>query len=183
MFFTLGYALQVVEYFVDYDYYYSSSDTRTIVLASWHLINVAFLFSNIASIFLLVTFVELGTGFLLCTPNPIKPGLRKSFRLAILSLAAVLLILMVAYFGVQAAWYVDYWKWVIDPSADFDDYDPLSLRLASINRLGGAFDVLMWIATIPMVALASFVVHKVKGNPLLRNVRVLLSILTSSAVW
>ncbi len=142
----------------DYDYYYRADFRR----AASHINVTGTLFGLLAEISLLVTFVELAAGFLLCLrpdgqPNPA----RKYMRASISVWAAILLVLVVAYFGVSQSYSVQYWT----------GSTALARKLLlSMLKLGAAIGILLWITCIPVLGVTCYVVNKTRSFELLHDV-------------
>ena len=129
-----------------------------------HLFAVGSFFEDVADVLLLITFVELSNGFLLCINNGQPTPKRKLARFAIFGWGFVLLVLAIADFGLLTSYTVTY-------------VDQNSPRLTgaqtalTINRLYASLRILAWIASIPILAGAAYVVHKAKHHEMLRGVR------------
>ncbi len=131
-----------------------------------HLGAVGSFFENVADILLFITFVELAGGFLLCATGQ-PSSIRKVGRFAILGWSVVLFALAVAYFGLYNSYAVRY----ITLSSQSNQRASELQAVLTMNRMVGATKILMWLTSIPTLALASFVVHKTKSHELLRGVR------------
>lgn len=152
-------------YFGD-GYYYNSSDEAAINAAANYIGTTGYLFNNVANILLPITFVELIGGFLLCFKGPTEPNPIKKFgRIAILAWSGLLLVLTIALFGLQISSNVKYTSF---SSSSFDSYYSDQTTLIQFD---GAVTILFWLTTLPLVGLAAFLVHKVKGHAFLRGVR------------
>lgn len=135
-----------------------------------HIRATGLFLKNLADIFLLITFVELANGFLLCLKGPGEPSrVRKFGRWAILAWGFVLFAISLGLFGASTSFYVRAYG---DFPTDSDDYvsDLLNEQM-NLNRLLGALKILLWISTMPTVVLASLVMHKTKHHNILRSVR------------
>ena len=131
-----------------------------------HLGAAGSFFENVADILLFITFVELAGGFLLCVTGQ-PSSVRKVGRFAILGWSVVLFALAVAYFGLSNSYAVRF----ITLSSQANQRASELQAVLTMNRLVGAIKILYWLTSIPMLALASFVVHKTKTHELLRGVR------------
>lgn len=121
-----------------------------------------FLFMRSADVALIITLAELGIGFLYALSRT-QDGLQKAVRYGVCACGAVMFILVIASFGLlQSIWskYFDYIHHDRYSNIDFD---------AAI-KLTCAVDIMLWLLCLPLLAFASFVVHKVKTQPLLGGV-------------
>ena len=103
---------------------------------------------------------------------------QKAFRFIAYGYGFLLLVLGVAFYGIETAAWNTYFDFQFNEgfSSDFnvttgaDLIDETNAKLHTARQLITAFDVLHWIGTIALVVLASFVVHKCKNHNLLRYV-------------
>lgn len=153
-------------------YSFSARTIREIQRASTHIAATGNICFDLADIFLFITFVELATGFMLALRGGQPGTVRKAGRIAILSWSVLLFALAIALFGLVHAYAVKYLGASSDSSREYLSLAASEARDSlTINRLQGAFMILMWITSIPMVAFASIVVHKARKNDFLRSVR------------
>ncbi len=134
-----------------------------------HLSAVGSFFEDVTDILLLITFVELSNGFLLCINDGQPTPKRKLARFVILGYGFVLLVLAIAEFGLLTSYTVTY----VDQSTPrlFG-----AQAVLTINRIYVTVRILAWIASVPILAAAAYVVHKAKHHETLRGVRPLLHI-------
>lgn len=138
--------------------------------AGSHLFSVGSFILAIANILLLVTLAELASGFLLCVKG--KP-LAKPARISILASAGLLFILSIVAVGLSSK-----------AITSIYDYNKTSSRrrtsaqraardqdILNANRMSGALAVLLWLASLPILGLISWVVYEVRKARHLRNVR------------
>jgi len=126
-------------------------------------------FKRFSTILLIVTLVELGNGFMYAQDR--KPAAyRKVLFFASLGAGVVLAVLVLASFGKANATYGPYLEWIYDDDSSFFP-DNLDADFETLRRLSGAFDILAWLVSLPLIAYGGVVVHATKGNPFLRNVR------------
>lgn len=168
VFLTISYALRLWLTLVSRGGYIDVNDS--VILAVDHA-NVAcwttgWLFKYLADILLLVTLAELGSGFLLCLTGATR--FRKPIRFVALGVAALLFILDIAWFGIVTKFYNSYFAYLADSFSDFD-FD-IDADILTMDRLAGSIDILLWIACLPAVGFASYVVHQARGVVHLRNV-------------
>jgi hypothetical protein len=143
-----------------YDY-----DAAALLNINARFSTVASTFDDIATALLLVTLVEIGNGFLYILTQT-RTGLQKGLRWATISAAAVLVVLSIARLGfLNAAWT----KYLSDDDEYYQFYG-FSTDQKTARKLGSAIVILFWIMTIPLIAFASYVVHRVRTVPLLRSV-------------
>jgi hypothetical protein len=128
------------------------------------------LLNRIASILLLITFVELGNGFLLVI-NQTKTSLQKVTRYSVLAIGFILAVLDIARYGKrEAAWTAALDYYVHNNNRSYVISGAFSYDLRVCNQLLAAIDILLWILNLATIAFASFVVHKAKTFSNLRSV-------------
>ena len=150
------------------DEYYYVSETIVIQRVMSHLAALGLFLEHVADIFLLITFVELASGFLLCLQGPGQPSsTRKVSRIAILVWSLVLFALAVALFGLQNSYAVRF----ISVSSQASRRTSMYQAVRTINQLAGALKILLWLTSILTLAAAAYVVHKTKNHEILRGVR------------
>ena len=168
VFLTVSYALRLWLNLVTEDRYIDIN--YSVILAVDHagvaLWATGWLFKYLADILLLVTLAELGSGFLLCLTGATR--FRKPIRFVALGVAALLFILDIAWFGIVTKFYNSYYARPADSFSDFD-FD-IETDILTMDRLAGSIDILLWIACLPVVGFASYVVHQARGVVHLRNV-------------
>ncbi|KAK4238354.1 hypothetical protein C8A03DRAFT_15175 [Achaetomium macrosporum] len=166
-------ALRIWLYYGEDIYMYTSFSRRSLDRAISHISVMGSFFQHLADILLFVTFVELGSGFLLCQNGGQPTPIRRSNRIAILVWGAVLLVLSIALMGVNHSTIGRSY----DASSSAESDNAIS-DIVSLIRLEGAVTILMWLTSIPVLAFASYVVHKTKNNYALRSSAVLLLVAT-----
>jgi len=129
---------------------------------------VAWLFKYVTDAILLVTFAELCSGFVLCITGANR--LRRPILFTALGVAFVLLILETAWFGLLMKYDSVYWELRTTSSPAPGTLAALNRDEHTLDKLSGALDILLWLACLPTVGYASYVVHKAKALPHLRNV-------------
>ncbi|KAK3347146.1 hypothetical protein B0T25DRAFT_634384 [Lasiosphaeria hispida] len=184
---TIGYALRLWTYLVEYDndVFSSRSDfttiSRAVSQASDRFYDIARLFMYLANILLLIAFFELSNGFLLCLNGGTPPPLQKRLRYAILSFALLVFALAIAYLGTGEQFYSTYYDYLALPGVDSAIEVKLANEANTSNRLGAAVDILLWIASLPAIGYASLVVHQTKNHPPLHDPAILLLASTALA--
>ena len=168
------------------DFYGSTSDRNTDNLLYniiVRLSNVATVMECITDILVLLCTVELGNGFLYCLEHT-RTALQKALRYTALGLSLVLFALCLAQVGVYSASYSKYFDYQNSLVYDYDssgyDYSTSSSvpfdeagfekGLKDGKNLGVAFDMIIFVASVGMVAYASYVLHRVISMPAYRNV-------------
>ncbi|KAK3897779.1 hypothetical protein C8A05DRAFT_19520 [Staphylotrichum tortipilum] len=166
---TISGALGIV---VD-DFYSPYANHYDIRKALSHIGRTATFLGMLADILLFITFVELAVGFLLCLrPDGSPSRARKPARIAIFVWAFVLFALSLACLGVGQAYIVQFYRSALQRQA---------LAFTMI-KLSSAVEILLWITSIPILVLASYIVNKTSSFQLLHNVRHLPSFPHSVAV-
>ncbi|KAK0616483.1 hypothetical protein B0T14DRAFT_247612 [Immersiella caudata] len=167
-FITIGYGLGLWVLFasdgsVDFD--------EDVILAVAHasdsIWGVGWLFKYIADTLLLVTLAELGNGFILCVTGVNR--FAKPIRYTALGFAALFIILDVAWFGLLMQYHKAFYAYVLDPRPARGTAAALDRDARTLSQLAGALDILLWLATLPTLGYAAFVMHKAKSVPNLRN--------------
>ena len=133
--------------------------------------SVGQLFDDVATAMLLIALVEVGNGFLYVLAARARTELQRGLRWATISVAAVIVVLSVARLGqANAAWtkYFDYQAGKI--GGEYFAFGYFDRDLKTSRQLLAAVVILMWVVTLPLIAYASYVVHRAKGFPLLRSV-------------
>jgi hypothetical protein len=169
-FITIGHGLGIWVMFandtvsIDYD--------EDVILAVAHagdsVWGVGWLFKYIADALLLVTLAELGNGFLLCLTGANR--FTKPVRYTALGCAALFIVLDIAWFGLLVQYHKAFYAYVADSRPARGTAAALDRDGRTLERLSGALDILLWLACLPTVVYAGFVMHKAKAAPLLRNV-------------
>ncbi|KAK3303193.1 uncharacterized protein B0T15DRAFT_576598 [Chaetomium strumarium] len=167
-------ALRIWLYYGD-DFYYGYS-ARAFSRVISHLSNMGSFFEEVAEIILFVTFVEFGSGVLLCQNGGQPTAIRKANRIAIRVWGAILFILSIALMGVNHSMIGR--SYTVSSSSGSDS-DSIINRIIHLVRLEGAVGILLWLTTIPVLAFASYVFHKTKNNYMLRRSAVLLLVATA----
>jgi len=167
-FFAIAYGLRVWVRLADESYYnYDEDVIYAVSQASDSVWSVAGLFNYISIITLLVCFVEFAGGFLLALTGANR--FAKPIRFGALGVAFVLFILAITWFGLVIKYYTGYYSYLRDPSPARGASTALSKDGRTLSRLSGATDILLWLASLPTVGYAAFVVHKARSSPHLRN--------------
>ncbi|KAK0644056.1 hypothetical protein B0T16DRAFT_460140 [Cercophora newfieldiana] len=169
VFLTIAYGLRL---WVDFarDNYFSRYDEDVLLAVSqagdsvW---GVGWLFTYIANILVLVCFAEFCSGFVLVLTGANR--FAKPIRYAALGTAFVFFILDIAWFGMVMKYYNAYYNYLRDPSPPRGTSAALNADGRTLSRLSGALDILLWLASLPTVGYAAFVVHKARAAPHLRN--------------
>ncbi len=125
------------------------------------------LFERVASILMFITLVELGIGFLFAFVGT-HTTLHRVLRYVSFAAAVVLLAVAVAWFAkINLAW-----------SAYYDSDESGSLAIRNLNsslkvarQLDGAFDILGWLLSMPLVILGAAVLRKYMWKPVIKGVR------------
>ena len=160
----------IIVYLIYGDSSIGSTLFRDLDNAGNHLQSVGSFLLSVADILLLVTFAELASGFLLCVKG--KP-LAKPARISILASAGLLFILSIVMVGLSSKAITASYDYLKTSSRNRTS----AMRAArdqdilNANRMIGAFAVLLWIASLPILGLISWVVHEVRNARHLRNVR------------
>lgn len=131
--------------------------------------SIAQLPDTVATAFLLITLVEIGNGFLYVLTQT-RTQVQKGLRFAAWLIAGIPIFLSVAQLALTlSAWarYFDYEEGKDRTNFSFSTFEE---DLKTCSRIGGALSIMFWIMTLPLVAYAGIVVHKVKGIPALRGV-------------
>ncbi|OIW24633.1 hypothetical protein CONLIGDRAFT_101313 [Coniochaeta ligniaria NRRL 30616] len=172
--FTVAWYSDRYSYSSDYD-----EDTINILYnIELRVSSVGQLFDDVATALLLITLVEIGNGFLYILTQT-RTRLQKGLRWATISVGGIIVVLAAAHLGqTNTTWgkYFDYQAGNSD-----DDYFAVGnfdRELKTIRQLSGAVVILFWVMTLPLIAFASYVVHRVKGIPLLRNSAVIFLVAT-----
>ena len=168
--FTIAYAISIYGNLYQDGYYYDIDLYLNLNRIASYLFCVARLSEWVGDVLLLVTFAELGNGFVLYLANGGggRPStLHKPVRYAALSVSAVLLVLSIAAFGLAMSFYSAFYRYY---SSSGSDETPPPDETA-MNKMTGAVYVLLWIVSLPLIAYASYVVHRTKHNLAVRNVR------------
>jgi len=128
------------------------------------------LFDDMATAMLLIALVEIGNGFLYVLAQA-RTELQRGLRWATISVAGVIVVLAIARLGqANSAWtkYFDYQAGNL--GGEYFAFGYFDRDLKTSRQLLAAVVILFWVMTLPMIAYASCVVHRVKGIPLLRSV-------------
>ena len=159
--FSLVTWLQII--FDSDDIDYDRNTLNAIARTSDKIWGVSWLFKYLSDILILVTLVELASGFVLCITGANR--LRMPIRFAALGLAFVLFIIDIAWFGLLMKYFDAYYAYL-------DDSSPRAVvpDVRMLQRLSGSLDILLWLASLPIVGYAGYVVHKARAAPHLRNV-------------
>ncbi len=145
--------------------------------ATFRLNNIGEFLEVISNVLLLITLVELGNGFLYCLAGA-RSTAQKILRFAAYGYGFLLLVLGVAFFGLETAAWNIYFGFQSDggfsqPGEDDTQasvVDATNAKLKTARQLITVFDILHWIGTIAVVVFASYIVHKCKNSNLLRYV-------------
>lgn len=151
-----------------YSYYYDDSEQdtmQTIYNIEIRLVSVGQFFDLVATALLLITLVEIGNGFLYILTQT-RTGLQKGLRWATVSAAGVIVVLAIALLGQTNVFWSAYFNYQAGNGRSMD----FVKESRTLNQLSGAVIILCWVMTLPLIAFASYVVHRVKGIPLLRSV-------------
>lgn len=148
-----------------YSYYYDDSAMWTIYNIETRFVSVGQFFDHVATALLLITLVEIGNGFLYILTQT-RTGLQKGLRWATVSAAGVIVVLAIALLGQTNVFWSAYFNYQAGNGRTID----FVKESRTLNRLSGAVIILCWVMTLPLIAFASYVVHRVKGIPLLRSV-------------
>jgi len=160
MLYTVKGGLQAWTWFDDF----TSSESRALNQIISHLGSVAGFLNYVASIFLFITLVELAGGYLLCLKGGGEPSpIRRFARIAVLAWSFVLLVLVIAEFGLNES-YITRFSRVT--TLNRDSYYSASLTLL---RLDSANYILFWLTTLPILGYCAFVVHKTRALEQLRS--------------
>ncbi|KAL2259524.1 hypothetical protein VTK26DRAFT_6781 [Humicola hyalothermophila] len=160
-----------VNYAEDSYYIRSGTDYAVARQASAHVAATGVFFEHLANILLFITLVELASGVLLCLNGGQPTASRKRNRIIVLVWGLVLFILAIANLGIKQSYVVRFFD---DSSLYSDSYREVRELGRTLNRLGGAMAILMWLTSLPILALTSWVVHITKHHPILRSSSVLL---------
>lgn len=170
----------------------TGSAVTTMFKISNYLSVIGGFFEQLASTFCLVAMVEFGYGFYtLLKPgtnggasiagDPTKNGVaaeievgaggrsqRRVVQIATAILGTVLLALSVALLGKVLAAYVKYYG-IVFSNDDSTDGNAVADYAASIHvarKLGSAFDILVWVLSLPLLGFAGYLVHRAQGLPI-----------------
>ncbi|KAK4201514.1 hypothetical protein QBC40DRAFT_59488 [Triangularia verruculosa] len=128
-----------------------SRDIQSLGPTIFHLFHAARALQNISDILLFVTFIELGSGFVFCLNGGVKTAMQRYTRCATFSWAVILLTLAIILLVMRAK-------------------DEVYLdRLTRTGRVHNTLNVCLWITSFPALVFASYVVHKSKGNIMLKK--------------
>ena len=131
--------------------------------AASHLLSTAMFLQFISDVLLLITFVELGSGFLLCMNGGQPTSSRRLARSLILGWGFLLLVLSITFFGLTQSTAVE--------SGKEDGWSGGSASPLRDVQLTAAVHILMWLTSLVVLIFASIVTHKTRTSPMLRNVR------------
>lgn len=169
-------------------------------------------FEEMADIYTLVAFVELGLGFLYVLNPPTandnnaaavgevnedgSPAVggsgsktnsnsrrRASFkilRIATAGIAVVLFALATALLGEVVSAYAAYYKALSASDAYEVAFIKYMKKILISRQLGAAFDIILWVLSMPLIGFAGFVVHSARGTPI-KNTAVLY--LVATILW
>lgn len=164
----------LVPWFDDrYSYYsdeYDDNTMNTLYNIEVRVLSVGQLFDDVATALLLVTLVEIGNGFLYILSQT-RTGLQKGLRWGTISVAGIIVVLAIAHLGqTNTTWgkYFDYQAGNGD--GQYFALGSFDRDLKTVRQLSGAVVILFFVMTLPLIAFASYVVHRVKNIPLLRSV-------------
>ncbi|KAK0671875.1 hypothetical protein QBC41DRAFT_353804 [Cercophora samala] len=156
-------------------------------------IQLIFFFSralqHIADILLFITFVEIGSGFVLCLNGAKKAPSRKQLRYAAFGWSVVLLTLALTHFGlrIQAdftqksrlkeldGFDTDAWAYPASEAGRKDRLLRAEIQdahfdsLVKSSRLHSTVNICLWITSLPTLAFASYVLHHTKENIMLKK--------------
>lgn len=173
-FLTIGYGIRV-----GVDFSHSSilyKDDEEVILAVSHagdsLWGVGWFLKYIADILVPITLAELASGFVLVLTGSTR--LWNPSRIATLGLGLVFMVLDIAWFALLMRYYSKYYAYLTDPSPPRGTGAALESSSHTLEQLSGALDIMLWIATLPIVVYTAYVVHKAKAVPHLRNSTILL---------
>jgi hypothetical protein len=132
-------------------------------------------FENLGDILLFATFIELGSGFLLCLNSGGPLRIRKNTRTTVLLWGLLLLILSLSLFAFNQSITARFYSSLGTGSNEYAESAAATRDRITLYRLAGAVYFLLWITSIPVLVYASYVVHKTKNHPTLRSVSCSLS--------
>ncbi|KAK3343478.1 hypothetical protein B0T25DRAFT_300208 [Lasiosphaeria hispida] len=155
--------------------------TKPILKALDFLTLTARYLEDIADILLLVALIELGSGFLISLYNgPSKRA--KLARYATFALGLAFFMITSAYFALSAEYWYRYHGWWAAVQPDGSSAPPYNTgpphSNPQVGLLGNAFNVLLWVAVLPIVGYAAYVVHKTKHAPHLGQSAILFLVAT-----
>lgn len=125
---------------------------------------VALLLRRIADALLIVTFVELGNGFMYALSKK-RDTYQTALRWTAISTSIVLIIIAIACMGMAMAKYPDYWavtdiwEYDRDESPDFEAITEAAAPLRNLGLLSASYDILNWVISILIIVYASIVMH------------------------
>ena len=122
----------------------------------YYIGGVVQLISDVLDVVLLVTFAVLAGGFLFCLNGPSSStktinSKKSPVFLSSVAFGGLIVILAIAFFGLDTAWYANSAR-------------TRTVSARTLSQFRGAIDILLFIAFIPMLGYASFVVHKTKRH-------------------
>ncbi|KAL1889005.1 hypothetical protein Sste5346_009185 [Sporothrix stenoceras] len=172
---------------------YDSSVTSLFKVGNYLSLISGFL-EQLATVFCLVAMVEFAYGFYMVLKpgvnsgasiagDPTRNGVatveevgdrskRRVVQVATAVLGVLLLALSVALLGKALAAYVKYYSLIYSDNNDSSNTDytyTVANYVASIHvarKLGGAFDILVWVLSLPMLGFAGYLVHRAQGLPI-----------------
>ncbi|CAP66399.1 uncharacterized protein PODANS_4_4150 [Podospora anserina S mat+] len=149
---------------------------------------------NISDILLFIAFVEIGSGFVLCLNGAKKSPIRRRLRFAAFALGIILLALALTHFGVRLQADIAHrsqLQKLNDLHVTDGLFDPASEAarlyfalqagaqdahfdsLIKSSHLHNAFNICLWITSLPILGFASYVLHHTKENIMLKKVAAL----------
>ncbi|KAK4224204.1 hypothetical protein QBC38DRAFT_331735, partial [Podospora fimiseda] len=143
--------------------------------AQFHTGELAMLLSRTADICLLVTLIELASGFIICLNEGSPPPFRKRIRYITFALASVLFILSVIVFALRTSHRLVYLNAQMDLGNYHQDefpslpYDDLYNHYEMLRRFDRAIRFLIWIASVATLVYVSYATHQTKVNRILRK--------------
>lgn len=149
----------------------SADDDDTLHNVYIRLGSLGSFFDQVSNALLLMTFAELGLGFLYVQSAGKRGGLHLAIRYTTLAAGILIVVLAIARLGVLNSAWSSYFDYIggSRSGASFN-YTAFSNQLLTGRQLGTAIASLLFVCAVALLALAAFVMHKVNGMPMLRNV-------------
>lgn len=134
------------------------------------LSDISILFKDIAYVFLLLCMVDLGLSFLYASTRS-----KKGHNMAIILTGAIALVLSALAIGrlgkMESVWTSYYNDVYVDEYGDAYEYGDFDYnQFLVLNKVASAFDIVLFVLALPLLALAIFVMVRCDPNPALRPV-------------
>lgn len=158
----------------------TSSILNTLYNAYLRLISIGLLFQYITDVVTVVCLVELGNGFLYCLRQG-RTSIQTGCRWGVLAVGFIVLVLVVAWFGLLNAAYSSYFNYENilqqqtyggygDNNTTQFDYAAYENKFLISSDLETACDVLLMVVALATVGYASYVLHICRAAPVLKDV-------------